>query len=534
MRIRIVAALGTALASLGLVAGTLAVTPAVSASHVPVPAAQGPAAQGPGAQGKVRTTHGCLASVPEPGSRAKVRICYSLFKPARASKRNRVPMLLHSHGWGGSRATRPAEVREFLQAGYGVLSFDQRGFGASGGFAHVEHPAYEGKDVRRLIRLVSRLGWVRQDGPGDPRMGTVGGSYGGGYQFLAAFESLRTRGKPVLDAMAPEITWHDLGESLAPEGVVRTEWALMLSAGALPSDALPRNIYKALLEGAVTGTWPDGSIPLTEDMVSFFRKNGPKWHVGHGRRLDIPVLLGQGTTDGLFPLEQGLTNWHRALTPRARKRSIFVAYNGGHVLPQVLPAGIDVTSDPCSKRLAGGNFRRLSIRFFDEVLKGKRTGLRGKGRYHFATPDSRCISVGSVKPRRVARIGRVVTPTAVGLPLPTLVAKGPIRVAGTPHLTGKVTALGIENRAFFGLAVGKGPGSARLVQNNVLPLREPRPVTGKARRVELPSVAVTVPKGQNLYLLTSAISDTFIAMGSRIPGLLTIEDTKVHLPVVPR
>ena len=120
------------------------------------------------------------------------------------------------------RTTNPAGVREFLDAGYGVLSFDQRGWGASGGFAHVENPGLEGKDVRRLVRLVGNLGWVKQDGPGDPRLGAVGGSYGGGYQVLGAFESLRVRGKPVFDAIAPEITWHDLSQSIAPEGVVRT------------------------------------------------------------------------------------------------------------------------------------------------------------------------------------------------------------------------------------------------------------------------------------------------------------------------
>ena len=479
-------------------------------------------------------TNNCVKSAPEPGSKAKVKICYTLFRPAGASKRHPVPLLMHSHGWGGSRATNAGEVREFLDAGYGVLSFDQRGFGASGGYAHVENPALEGRDVRALVRVVSRLRWVQQDGPGDPHMGAVGGSYGGGYQFVGAFEELRTRGKPVFDALAPEITWHDLRESLAPAGVVRTEWALSLSAGALPSNALPLSVYKGLVEGAVTGELPDGSLPGGENLVKFFEKNGPKWHVAHGRRLDIPVLFGQGTTDTLFPLQQGLANWRKAITPRARKRSIFVAYNGGHVLPALLPGGIRVTSDPCSKRLAGGDFRRLSIRFLDEVLKGRHTGLKGWGRVHLATPASTCTTVRSVAPTKALKVGKVATTTAAGLPLFYEVAKGPLRVAGSPYLTGKVTALGLQNRAFYGLAVGTGPGNARLVQNNVLPLNEPGPVTGKQRRVTLPSLAVNVKRGQKLFLVATAISDTFALMGSRVPGVVVIDDTVVHLPVVGR
>lgn len=518
----------------------LALASALAVVTLAVPAAT-PASASPAAEPRstYTATDGCVASVPEPGTTAKVRICFTLFRPAGATRRHRVPMVLHSHGWGGSRTTAATAadtrvVRDLLKAGYGVLSFDQRGWGESGGHAHVESPRVEGHDVRRLVDLISRLRWVQQDGRRDPRLGAVGGSYGGGYQFLAAFEELRTRDKPVLDALAPEITWHDLSQSLAPEGAVRTEWALALSAASLPADALEPRVYKALAEGAATGQWPDGSIPGTEDMVSFFRENGPRWHVRNGRRLDIPVLFGQGTTDTLFNLQQGLANWRHALTRRARKQSIFVGYNGGHTLPAILPAGVDVTSDPCSKQLAGGGFERLTVRFFDEQLRDRRRTLRGYGRFHLATPGGQCVTTRSVAATRTYDAGTVVTTTAAGVPVATAVVRGPVTVAGTPYLTGKVTALGVENRAFYGLAIGTSPADARLVQNNVLPLREPAPVTGAARRVALPSLAVRVPRGQTLYLLASAVSDTFVTMGSRTPGVVTIEDTRVHLPVVHR
>ncbi|WP_193611339.1 CocE/NonD family hydrolase [Nocardioides lijunqiniae] len=529
MKTRLAPLLGLALA-----AATLTVVPtsagAVSAGAVATSAEAAPVAK-PG----VRVTNGCLRSVPEAKGGAPVRICYTLFRPARASAERRVPMIMHSHGWGGSRTTDPAQLRAFTRAGYGVISFDQRGWGESGGKAHVESPAFEGRDVRALVRLVSRLRWVRQDGRGDPRIGAVGGSYGGGYQFVGAFESLRLRGRPIFDALAPEITWHDLSQSLAPEGVTRTEWALGLSAAALPSQALPERVYKALVEGAATGRWPDGSLPGGEDLVRFFERNGPKWHADHGRRLSIPVLLGQGTTDTLFPLQQGLANWRRALTERARRQSIFVGYNGGHVLPAVLPAGVSVTSDPCSRKLAGGDFRALTVRFFDAKLKGRTTRLRGFGRIHLATPASRCTTVRSVAPTKRYAVGRVATTTGpAGAPVAVPVVRGPVRVAGSPYLTGAVTALGVENRAFYGLAMGTSPATARLVQNNVLPLREPTPVTGVTRRVALPSVAVDVPAGQTLYLLASATSDTFVTMGSRTPGVVVLDDTVVSLPVVGR
>lgn len=504
------------------IASTLA---ALVASMVPaVSAASAAAPAGP------VVTDGCVASVPEPGTSEQVQICYTLFRPVGASTAHRVPMILHSHGWAGSRTSDPAAFATWLDAGFGVLSFDQRGFGESGGKAHVEHPAIEGRDVQRLVALVARLPWVRQDAKGDPRLGAIGGSYGGGYQYVGAFRNIQDRGKPIFDALAPEITWWDLNESLAPQGVVRTAWALALSAAG--SEALPPEVMVALAQGAATGFWPRGEVPGSADMVAFFERNGPSWHVRNGRRLDIPVLMGQGATDSLFPLDQGLTNFQRALTPRARRQSIFVGYNGGHVLPAVFPQGVGVAGDPCSRRLGGGSFEDLALRFFTEKLKGRSTGLRGFGRYHLATAGAGCTTVATTRADRSFEVGTVATTTAAGAPVVVKVADGPIRIAGTPYLSGLMTAAGVNNRAFYGLAVGTGPADAKLVQNNVLPVSELEPVLGEDRRIELPSVAVDVPAGQSLFVMATAVSDVFAGMGSRTPGAIVLENAVVDLPVV--
>ncbi len=489
---------------------------------------------------KTRTPHAnkpkvinrCLLSVPDPGTTTPVKICYTIFRPARAKNRHKIPMIMHSHGWAGQRTTDPATFKRFLDAGYAVISFDQRGFGESGGLAYVENPDVEGHDVRALVDVIARLPWIKKDRPGDPRLGAIGGSYGGGYQFLGAFEELRVHGRPIFDALAPEITWHDLAQSLAPSGVVRTEWALALSGAALASQALPPSAYKALVEGSATGQFPDGSTPGTENLYSFFEKNGPRWHIAHGRRLDIPVLFGQGLTDTLFNTGQGLANWHQAITKRARKKSIFVGYNGGHTLPSVFPQGVEVASDPCSKQLAGGDFQALTLRFFDEQLRHRRTGLGGYRHIHLATQGSRCLTVKSDRPNKSFAIGKVSTPTTAGVPLVTKIASGSISIAGTPTVTANVTSTGTDTRIFYGLAVGTNAADAKLVQNNVLPLRLINPVTAQAMTFVLPSVAVEVPDGKSLFLLATPVSDTFAGMGSRPPGLITLADTVVKLPVV--
>ncbi|MPZ70958.1 MAG: peptidase S15, partial [Actinobacteria bacterium] len=61
-------------------------------------------------------------------------IAITVFRPATASKSSPAPVILHSHGWGGSRtAAIGGEIEAFLNAGFGVVSIDQRGHGASGG-----------------------------------------------------------------------------------------------------------------------------------------------------------------------------------------------------------------------------------------------------------------------------------------------------------------------------------------------------------------------------------------------------------------
>ncbi len=113
-----------------------------------------------------------------------------------------------------------------------------------------------------------------------------------------------------------------------------------------------------------------------------------------------------------------------------------------------------MTSDPCSKKLAGGSFADLALRFMDEQLKGKRTGLEGYGQFHLATPDSTCTTVDSVKADQEYDAGVVATTEGASAPVAYPVAEGPISIAGSPYLTGTVTALGVNNRAFYGLAVG--------------------------------------------------------------------------------
>ena len=501
-----------------------AVVSAVTAATLPFLGAPATAAE-------VTTTDGCIQSIPDPGTTAPVDICFTLFRPAGATKDTPVPMVLHSHGWGGSRTTDPAAFAYLTDAGFGVLSFDQRGFGESGGQAYIENPDVEGKDVQKIVDLVAAQTWVEKQKPGDPVLGAIGGSYGGGYQFVGAFSELRDKGTTRFDALVPEITWWSLTDSLFPQGVPRTEWAAALTAAALPTDALPPVVLQGFAEASATGNVPPS-------LYDFLDKNGPEYHVRQGRKLDIPVLFGQGETDNLFPLEQGLKNFTRALTDKARAKSIFLGYNGGHTLPSALPSGTNsdiplATTDACSSTLGSPSFSDLGLRFLQQNLQGKKSGLTGFGAFHLTTAaGDRCVTVPAVSPTTDVRLGDVISTVGVGAPIAYPVAQGPITIAGSPTLDGSITTLGLDNRAFLALSVGTSPADARIVQNNMLPIRENGIAINKPRTgVALPSVAVDVPAGQTLFLTVSPISDMYAGFGSRVVGAMTLRDVVLHLPV---
>jgi len=464
-------------------------------------------------------------------SRDGALVYYSLFKPNGADAAHQVPMIFHSHGWGGSRSTAVSDWNDWLADGFGVLSFDQRGHGQSTVKAHVEDPELEGQDVRALIDFVATLDWVQTDSPGDPVLGAVGGSYGGGYQTIGALTDLRDTGHTRFNAIAPEITWFDLPESLGPQGVPRTLWTTLLYAVAPPHASY---IDEGEALGLATADFPDGTIPRTVNLKKIFYKHSPHWFSDHGYHLDIPVLFGQGITDNLFNLNQGLHNYFDVLTSAARAKSIFVGYNQGHVLPEALPPSTNPSGNPCVADW--GAFERA---FFHAAFAGlnPRTVLDGSNgpvkAFNIATSANDCMRTDNVTTYHsygVKPLGSIASPAVAGPPVAYKIASGPLKIAGVPHLKGILTTLGLDTRAFFAISVGTTPADAMVVQNNLMPIRSLLPAVQEPINVELPGIAIDVPAGQNVYLTVTPVATEFVGT-SRIPGLVLIQHARVDLPL---
>src|SRR6516165_11741021 len=151
----------------------------------------------------------------------------SFFLPPGSGK---FPVVLLAHGFGETKDAVRAQAEDLARAGFAVLTWSARGFGASTGQIGLNSPDYEVKDVEQLVSWLARQPRVRLDRPGDPRVGIAGESYGGGIALLAAAYDHR------IDAVVAQSTWNNLATALFPNGagggpaggVFKRQWAGLL------------------------------------------------------------------------------------------------------------------------------------------------------------------------------------------------------------------------------------------------------------------------------------------------------------------
>ena len=183
-------------------------------------------------------------------------------------------------------------ISSLRDAGFNVLTWDPRGFGASSGQAEVNSADFEGRDVQALLDWVAARPEAQVDQPGDPRSGMIGGSYGGGIQLITAAIDCR------VDAIVPVIAWSSLGTSLYKSETVKSGWSgiLVQVTATRPVNPHTTSSYES---GQATGT-------LSDEDEAWFLARGPADLVND---ITVPTLLIQGTVDGLFTLEEGVTNY---------------------------------------------------------------------------------------------------------------------------------------------------------------------------------------------------------------------------------
>jgi ABC-2 type transport system ATP-binding protein len=278
-----------------------------------------------------------------PRSDEPVDLDARLYLPADRS--GKVPAVLLAHGFGATKETVRSDAEELAGRGYAVLTWTARGFGRSGGEIHLDSPDYEVRDAQGLLSWLADRPEVQTDAAGDPRVGVVGGSYGGALALLLAGQD------PRVDAIVPIITWNDLARSFLPEatggqpgaGVFKKSWAgLFFGTGNGSGGGIGGGSGSGIGSGNGGGigglTSPGGgaeasapsTLPTTNPAcgrfaadvcaaylsmatagvpdpatVALLRRSSP---AGTLSRITAPTLLIQGEVDTLFPLSEADAN----------------------------------------------------------------------------------------------------------------------------------------------------------------------------------------------------------------------------------
>ena len=280
----------------------------------------------------VRTLH--FDTVVGPSGDTHCDVVGDLYTPASATATSPAPAILTTNGFGGSKDDQQAMASAMAQRGYVVLSYSGLGFGGSGCRIELDDPDWDGRAGSQLISFLGGtkaakdgtvLDDVRLDAPGDPRVGMIGGSYGGQIQYAVAGQD------PRVDTIVPIITWNDLAYSLTPNntdlasgvtsttpGVAKYQWASLFTAVGItdgisniqddPSRDVTTcpnfdaRVCPAVVEAGITGAPSPTTLELLRHAsVSTYVKN-----------IKIPTLLLQGQADTLFNLDEAIATY-RAL-----------------------------------------------------------------------------------------------------------------------------------------------------------------------------------------------------------------------------
>src|SRR5215207_2001935 len=279
-----------------------------------------------------------------PGLPDTIPLDTTLYLPAATP----APAVLVAHGFGGTKSSVDADARALVDRGFVVLTWTARGFGASGGQIALDSPDFEVADARALVDRLAANPDVVQDGPGDPRVGVTGGSYGGALALLLAGYDSR------IDALAPVITWNDLGQALFPNAAA--------APGALPADTpargafAPDGVFKRgwagvfFSAGLAPGGGPGGAVEGATDPAAdaapapVGASTAPNVPATCGRftaavcaayteaattgRLSAPTLVVQGEADTLFGLDQADATARQIAAAGGTVRMLW--YGGGH------------------------------------------------------------------------------------------------------------------------------------------------------------------------------------------------------------
>ncbi|MFJ9055441.1 CocE/NonD family hydrolase [Streptomyces sp. NPDC102409] len=321
-----------------------------------------------------------------------------LYRPAGVDAQHPAPAVLATNGFGGSKDDGSTDVigKAFAERGYVTLVYSGLGFGKSGCLITLDDPEIDGKAASGLVDFLAgtraaddgtEADYVTSDGPGDPVVGMIGGSYGGAVQLATASADRR------VDALVPLITWNDLAYSLAPNstgaargvssgtpGVFKWQWTngfyLMGEGQPLLVPSLDPSRFGGLtclhfsaracdtIRLLNSGRYPADE---TRQMLTYARSVSP---VSYLSGVTAPTLLVQGQADSLFNLNEATATYRALEAQGTTTKMIWQAW--GHSGGQA-PGELDLSTGD----LEAGYVGRRILAWFDRYLRHEETSDTG-------------------------------------------------------------------------------------------------------------------------------------------------------------
>ena len=309
-----------------------------------------------------------------PNNDQKCSILGDLYVPTTASAAAPVPAILTTNGFGGSKDDQAGLGAYGASHGYEVLSYSGLGFGGSGCNIELDDPDWDGKAASQLITFLGQRPEVKKDHPGDPRVGMIGGSYGGGVQFSTASID------PRLDTIVPIITWNDLSYSLTPNndsstftyassppGVPKIDWTeLFFADGAsaplqhLSSTPKPTSTCPGFDPRVCPANLTSGALSYPEASTIAFLRHASA--ANFMAKLRIPTMLMQGEADTLFNINDATANYRGIKANGVPVKLVLQSW--GHSNSTPAPGEFSDSDPPSSYE------GQLILNWFDHYLKG--------------------------------------------------------------------------------------------------------------------------------------------------------------------
>ena len=395
-------------------------------------------------------------------------------------------------------------------------------------------PDFEARDVQALIDFVGTTAEALLDGPNDPRVGMSGSSYGGAIQLATAAIDGR------LDAIVPDVTWHNLGTGFFPEGAMKTFFAASICGSGPAAGSVPGNLLgpaAALLDRAAspikTACLESVGGSVSPASRQFFIDRTPP---GLRERVTTPTLITQGTVDTFFGLSEGVANY-RAL--RSRGVPVKMLWHcGGH--------GRCTTSTG-----EEGHLRRAGLTWLNRYLKrneavdtgagfewladdgvwrsGRGYPLPSAGTQQAAGANFKSLGVSLVDSTASGRDGIAATPApnavTVGFDAP---APGS-DIVGAPRLKLTYKGNAVVPNTFLFAQILDGRAN-RVIGSQVTPL--PVVLDGRVRSVERELQPIAAHAGADERYRVQITPGTGVFGPQRSVGGVVLQKVDASLPLV--